>query len=526
MLVSKAFASFLWKRIGKLSAESYRRASLLAIALLLSLFFSVAYAGITFLTGFLAARYLMLAAIFIFVFFLLVLNHNNWRAIAHGFIVVVFLVTVLLIFFSGSAFLAMLPWLGLTPLLSLLMLDQQWQRIWTTVCVLTVAAFFYWPVPVNSWSYAAGSSAFYQASLIIGFILLVYTISNAFKVQQYESLEKSELQNEELRAIEEELRQSMEELTATQDALSQQNAMIDKQRKKNENYLNTLINLAMCRGIVEGNKEMAYHEILSITAKAMATARVSIWRYQPEQACIECVAIYDNGKFEFHHGLKLYKTDYLPYFEAVLEEKVIIADDARMHPATEVFTASYLKPLDIYSMLDVPYIENGRFQGVICCEHTGSIRKWDKEDVLFVKSVADLICMAINAAQRVEAAQEIIDQREKIVKQHEQLARYASEIEAINESLETRVQERTAALNEQNVKLTEYAFVNAHLLRGPLSRILGLVELIRMTNDMDELRSYIDLLDVSTKELDRVVHKITDILHEGGTLNRNSLLNE
>ncbi|NBP71251.1 MAG: hypothetical protein EBU52_21240, partial [Cytophagia bacterium] len=254
MSVSRAFASFLSKRIGKLASESYLRASLLAIALLLSLSFSVAYAGITFLTGFLAARYLMLASIVILSFFLLVLNHNNWRAIAHGFILVVFLLTVLLIFFSGPAFLAMLPWLGLTPLLSLLMLDHQWQRIWTTVCVLAVAAFFYWPVPVNSWSYAAGSSAFYQASLIIGFILLVYTISNAFKVQQYESLEKSELQNEELRAIEEELRQSMEELTATQDALSQQNAMIDNQRRKNEKYLNTLINLAMCRGIVEGDK--------------------------------------------------------------------------------------------------------------------------------------------------------------------------------------------------------------------------------------------------------------------------------
>ena len=148
---------------------------------------------------------------------------------------------------------------------------------------------------------------------------------------------------------------------------------------------------------------------------------------------------------------------------------------------------------------------------------------WDQEDQVFVKSVADLICMAINSAQRKEAEQEIIEQREQIIKQNEQLTHYANEIKGINESLEIRVQERTAALNEQNVKLTEYAFVNAHLLRGPLSRILGLVELIRMTKDMDELMTYIELLDQSTKELDKVVHKITDILHEGRTLDRESL---
>lgn len=523
MLPDKVFASFLAKRIGQLSAESYRRASLLAIALLLSVLFSALYAGITFITGFIAARYVMIASFIFLSVFIWILNERNWQKIAHGFIIVVFSLTALLIYFSGSAFFAMLPWLGLTPLLSLLMLNQRWQRFWVMVSMLCVAAFFYWPIPVSLWTYAAGASSFYQASLVTGFILMVYLISNAFKVQQYQSLEKSELQNEELRAAEEELRQSMEELSATQDALSAQNEIIDKQRKKNEIYLNVLINLAMCRGILEGNKEMAYQDILSSTAKTLSSSRVSIWHYHANQHCIECVALYNNGNFEMQQGLKIFQADCAPYFEAILEERVIVADDARMHPATSIFTESYLEPLDIYSLLDVPYIENGKFQGIICCEHQGSMRIWDQEDIVFVKSVADLICMAINSAQRKKIEQEIIEQREQIIKQNEQLTNYASEIKVINESLETRVQERTAALHEQNQKLTEYAFVNAHLLRGPLSRILGLIELIRMTKDMDELLTYIDLLDMSTKELDKVVHKITDILREGGTLDRSSL---
>jgi GAF domain-containing protein len=523
MLPTEVFTSFLSKRIGELSDESYRRASLLATALLLAIIFSAGYIGITFITGFLAARYTMLASLIVLSYFLWILNAKNWKLIAHGFVLIAFSLTALLIYFSGPAFFAMLPWLGLTPLLSLLMLDHKWQRVWTVFSIFCVAAFFYWPIPVTRWTYTASSSAFYQASLIIGFILLVYLISNAFKTQQYQSLEKSELQNEELRAAEEELRQSMEQLSATQDALSEQNAIIDKQRKKNEHYLNVLINLAMCRGILEGDKAMAYQDILSVTAKALTTSRVSIWHYHENQNCIECVAQYNNGNVELQSGLKLYQTDYAPYFAAILEEKVIVANDARMHPATSVFTSSYLKPLDIYSMLDVPYIENGKFQGVICCEQQGEMKMWDQEDVVFVKSVADLVCMAINSAQRKEIEQEILEQREQILEQNLQLTRYANEIKSINESLETRVQERTAALNEQNIRLTEYAFVNAHLLRGPLSRILGLVELIRMTKQLDELMTYIELLDQSTKELDKVVHKITDILHEGRTLDRGTL---
>ncbi len=523
MQPSEIFKSFLANRIGGLSAESYRRARLLSIAILFSIVFSFLYVGITFITGFLAARFIMTASLILLSVLLFCLHHNTWKVIAHSFVAIAYALTVLLIYFSGSAFFAMLPWLGFMPLLSLLLLSRTWQRVWTAICIYTIIAFFYWPVPVSEWTFQTTNPAFYQASLIIGFILLISLISHSFKVLQFQSLAQSEMQNEELRAAEEELRQSMEELSATQEALAEQNQIIDKQRKKTEYYLNTLINLAMCRGILEGDKPLAYQDILSVTAEALHTSRVSIWYYLANENCIECEALFDKGTVAMDTGVRLSGKDFPHYFEAILNEKIIVAEDATVHPATSQFTESYLKPLNIVSMLDVPYIESGQFRGVICCEHQGEMRMWDQQDVIFVKSVADLISMAMNSVQRKQAEREIIHQREQILRQNEQLTRYASEIKTINESLETRVQERTAKLNEQNVKLTEYAFVNAHLLRGPLSRILGLVELMRISNDSAELLGYLELLDTSTKELDKVVHRITDILNEGRQLDRDSL---
>lgn len=418
---------------------------------------------------------------------------------------------------------SMLSWLVVTPLASLMVLPNRWQWFWLLIAIGTVVLFLFLPAPASAWIYNSSWPEFYNASLVAGLVLMVYLISNTFQIQQSRLLVLSESQNEELRSAEEELRQSMEELSATQDALNEQNVLIGSRQRKTEKYLNTLINLAMCKGILEGDKQMAYDQILSTTAQALETSRVSIWHYHPAEHCIECMALFDNGMTKREVGVKLHERDFADYFKAMLSEKVIIADDARNHSATRAFTETYLKPLDIYSLLDAPYIENGKFQGVICCENQGRIKKWDQEDVLFVNSIADLVCMAINSSQRKTFEKEILFQREQILQQNEKLVSYAEEIKAINQSLESRVAERTAALHEQNKQLTEYAFVNAHLLRGPLSRILGLAEVIRQTQSKEELLKFVELLDLSTKELDAVVHRITTILNEGRKLDRNAM---
>ena len=120
---------------------------------------------------------------------------------------------------------------------------------------------------------------------------------------------------------------------------------------------------------------------------------------------------------------------------------------------------------------------------------------------------------------------EIASQKEKILQQHEALVQYAADISASNESLESKVQERTRVLNEQNQKLTEYAFVNAHLLRGPLCRIMGLSELIKSEKCADEIPKLAILLDSSVQELDEVVRKITAILDQGRILDRDAIKN-
>ncbi len=70
-------------------------------------------------------------------------------------------------------------------------------------------------------------------------------------------------------------------------------------------------------------------------------------------------------------------------------------------------------------------------------------------------------------------------------------------------------------LEEQNKKLREIAWSQSHELRGPLSRILGLVDLVdkRGADDIEN-SEILDYLKQSAKELDEVIHRIVRLSHD------------
>jgi signal transduction histidine kinase len=99
-----------------------------------------------------------------------------------------------------------------------------------------------------------------------------------------------------------------------------------------------------------------------------------------------------------------------------------------------------------------------------------------------------------------------------IDKQNQELNEQRQKLRDQNIELEKRVALRTLSLQEQNQKLTEYAFMHAHVLRAPISRIRGLINLLRHTNDPDEDLRVRNLMEKSMHELDEATRSITDKL--------------
>jgi signal transduction histidine kinase len=120
-------------------------------------------------------------------------------------------------------------------------------------------------------------------------------------------------------------------------------------------------------------------------------------------------------------------------------------------------------------------------------------------------------------------AKEVENQNKQLLEQHEEIMTINGKLEEYNQHLEERVLERTEELEIKNRKLTEYAFINSHLLRGPLSRVLGLINLLQMTELSDKEKEILSHLNCAGAELDEVIDKINKAIHAGHSFSRENI---
>lgn len=91
------------------------------------------------------------------------------------------------------------------------------------------------------------------------------------------------------------------------------------------------------------------------------------------------------------------------------------------------------------------------------------------------------------------------------------------EVNHLNKNLEELVTTRTERLNELNKRLREYSFLNSHKVRAPLSRIMGIMNLIeseKINLQDHNMSKYIELMQKSTDELDQVIQEMNAHLSE------------
>ena len=126
--------------------------------------------------------------------------------------------------------------------------------------------------------------------------------------------------------------------------------------------------------------------------------RISLWRFIKDGDAIESIVGYDHITGEFSAGLVLNKPDFRPYFDAVLKNKVLMASDARTHPATSCFNHLYFEPNNIFSLLDYIYFEDYQPAGVICCESVGKQVDWQESDVKVLKRISNMTSLFFKRA--------------------------------------------------------------------------------------------------------------------------------
>ena len=121
---------------------------------------------------------------------------------------------------------------------------------------------------------------------------------------------------------------------------------------------------------------------------------------------------------------------------------------------------------------------------------------------------------ALNEELRSQQDQ-VIAQRDELIEKNLSIEAMNLQVHDVNQNLEQLVFERTKVLEEQNKRLTDYSYFNAHELRSPVASILGLIDLLQRAQTDNERTELLTHLDSSAKRLDEAIKGINNSLQGG-----------
>ena len=115
-----------------------------------------------------------------------------------------------------------------------------------------------------------------------------------------------------------------------------------------------------------------------------------------------------------------------------------------------------------------------------------------------------------NQALRI-ANEELHGKAYEIEAQNEELLQSHESLNELNRNLERMVMERTEKVHAQNQMLLKYTYTNAHHLRGPVARLLGLITIHKLEPNPD-YNFFMTKMEDQAKEIDDVVKQINEEL--------------
>lgn len=114
-------------------------------------------------------------------------------------------------------------------------------------------------------------------------------------------------------------------------------------------------------------------------------------------------------------------------------------------------------------------------------------------------------------AMLVTTNRDLIDKTHEIEMQNEELVQSQENLYQLNTHLESLVEARTQEVIKRNEQLIKYTYANAHHLRGPVARVLGLIQLSKMDTTLD-FPFIFQKVEEQVFEIDEVIRGINNEL--------------
>lgn len=438
---------------------------------------------------------------------LLYFKNVNQTLLGHLEIVLLFLIFTSELHLDKQIFHEQIYWIACVPFLALILVGVVPALVWLFICVLSLVIFTMYvganySVQVQLTQYLS-SGIFYLVSSFLAIILLYHLLSLNHQSIVSKSIEAT-----------------------------QNHKLLEQKKLKLEHFQHILFRLSKNEFFSSHDLD-EYFKIISLeTSKELKINRIGIWLYEDEKSILTRRFMYDKTSGISKEKVKIEQVQFPTYFEAIETNDFILTDDALAFKSTSEFKEQFFQSKDKVYMLDVPISMDGKIIGVICCENKNTPTSWGSEEVLFMQSLSALISLALKTQEIVILGNEVHNQNKELAEKsnqisalNEELLSSNEELHSNNDSLEVAVRERTTLLTKQNKQLLEYAFINSHLLRAPLSRVMGLSYIIAMNKEKNitEDPEIIKALIVSSEELDNIVRRISYLLFNESDFSREEI---
>lgn len=144
------------------------------------------------------------------------------------------------------------------------------------------------------------------------------------------------------------------------------------------------------------NIEALYAEICDRVADTLEVERVSVWEFEKDTFYCKSINKAENSLA----GVRLKMADYAGFIDNLFEG-LIISESNVINNEDFKDGADYFDTYNVGAILAYPIRFDGKVVGILSCEKVGDSRIWLDQDESFVKLVADIITINIEASKRI-----------------------------------------------------------------------------------------------------------------------------